>query len=245
MNDQQAIDFYNQESQKYSSKRYPEIASSYYQYLFTKRREIFLAFVNAILPKLGGNPSLLEVGCADGIILKSIETRFPNSFTSIVGMDISPKMIETAKANNKNDKISFKLKHELQEGAYDIVVELGVRAPIEDQLSYAQQHLKPGGYFIYSLIGRKSSYANLKLDDASKKLLKSYAAYEETISKYNFAITDLSAYGLFVPKLWKFPTIARVPQSFLDFIFRKITPELFHEQIYVLRKGTGDSSIEK
>jgi len=65
---------------------------------------------------------------------------------------------------------------------------------------------------------------------------KTHATYKLNFKKF-FSVLRSRGYGLFLPKLWKYPPIARLFQSFFDFVFQKITPELFHDKIYLLQNN--------
>jgi hypothetical protein len=89
---------------------------------------------------------------------------------------------------------------------------------------------------VYSSAGKNSLHAKIKLTD--KKYAEdylSYPEYEAIISKY-FNVVSSEIYGLFIPKLWVFPRLARKIQPTLEIMFRRILPNLFHEKIYLLKK---------
>lgn len=231
------IAFYDKESRHYSEKRYPLITASYTQYIFKKRLQIFLDLLEEIIPTLPHNPTLLEIGCADGIVIKHIERRFPGVFHSFVGVDISREMIEEAKKANNNDRVSFALRDNLAREKFNIIVELGVHSyDLDSELLYVGQHMLPGGHFFYSCVGRSSIFTYMKL--RHKDYVKDYRMYKEyeNLLKKEFIIERSRAYGIFVPKLWSIAFIGRIFQSVIDFSLQKATPELFHEKIYLLEK---------
>jgi SAM-dependent methyltransferase len=234
---QDTVDFYEKESGHYTAKRYPEITTSYTQYLFKKRLKIFLVFLIKIEKDLPQNATILEIGCADGVLFKAIEEKFPNRFSKLVGTDISPKMIEEARRQNTNTRASFCLRDELRPEKFDLVIELGVHPfDLDGELNYVSGYLNSKGYFFYNLGGLKSLYARFKLKDKPYiKDYKTYSLYEKFLSKY-FSIEASQVYSLFIPWLWKIPFVGRSLQPVFDFVFRGITPELFHEKIYLLKK---------
>jgi SAM-dependent methyltransferase len=179
------------------------------------------------------------VGCADGVLLKALEERFPNQFSKLVGMDISPKMIEEGVKQNTNPRASFYVKSDLPSETFDIVVELGIHPfNIDEELEYASVHLKPHGYFVYDLVSSQSLFAKLKLKGKYYvKDYKTYSEYDPILKKY-FSIVRTHVYGLFVPKLWSVPALARIFQPVFDALFAKITPKFFHEKIYLLKKNS-------
>jgi hypothetical protein len=96
--------------------------------------------------------------------------------------------------------------------------------------------LKDSSYFFFSCASRKSLFSKFKLKgNLYAEGYKSYAD-NESIIKNKFTIVASTSYGLFVPKLWAVPFIGRLFQPIFDFVFQKITPELFHEKIYLLKK---------
>src|SRR3989338_6869370 len=97
----ETVDFYNQESEQYSKKRYEGKTNSYFQFLFKRRRQLFLAFIDSIKTELKDSKAL-EIGCADGVIVKKLLQKLPDSFKTITGVDVSPKMIQKAKETTDN-----------------------------------------------------------------------------------------------------------------------------------------------
>jgi len=232
------ISFYDKESVYYTKKRYAPVTESYTQYIFKIRLAIFLSFLERIEKDLPKNATIFEIGCADGVVFKAIEKKFPERFSRFVGMDISPKMIEEAKKQNDNPRAIFCVRNDTPSEQFDIVIELGVHASdLQTESQYVSDHLKPGGYFFYSYAGSESIYRRIKLKDvAYAEEYQPYAAYESILRKF-FEIRYEKVYGLFVPKLWKFPSIARALQPVIDVILERFVPELFHEKLYVLVKS--------
>jgi SAM-dependent methyltransferase len=230
------VDFYNKESSQYSEKRYNSLTETYFQFLFKRRRQLFLDFVGRISKLLDGAHAL-EIGCADGVIVKKLLQKFPNSFASITGIDISPKMIEEASRTTEDSRAAYFVRGDEPDTTYEMIIELGVHAHnFEGEMQYISNHLKTSGYLIYSASGKNSLHAKIKLQTAAyRKDYLSYSGYEKIIQKY-FSIVATVPYGLFVPKLWAFPRIARVMQPVLEALLRNIFPGLFHEKIYLLKK---------
>ncbi len=234
---QDAVEFYDKESGHYTTKRYPKVTLSYTQYVFKKRLEIFLNQLAEIEKNLPRNATVLEIGCADGIVFKAMEQRFPNRFVKMIGIDVSPKMISEAKKTNTNPRANFFLRNDVKSEKFDLIIELGIHPyDINGELEYVNDHLNSNGHYFYSAVGRKSAFVGLKLK--REKYLddyKSYKKYEEIFSKY-FSVEKGEVYGLFIPKLWTTPFLGRNLQSIFDLIFKELFPELFHEKIYMLKK---------
>lgn len=231
--------FYDKESVLYSQKRYEGVTDTYVKFLFNKRLNILLGYLNRIIDK-NSQYLLLDVGCADGAVTQKIDIAFPSSFKKIVGIDISPEMVEVARKKNQKSKISFFLrgKEEEQQERYDFILEVGFLAPhlFKDEFLFLDHNLKKGGYFICSLSPKNSLHARIKLrDETYIKGYLTYPEYEAILSEH-FEIIAKEPYGLFVPKLWAFPLLARCLQPFFELSFKYIAPSLFHEKIYLLKK---------
>lgn len=230
-------DFYNKESLVYSNKRYDGVSDTYVKFFFKKRLSILLSyFENYICDK--DDLSLLEVGCADGVVIKNIKNRYSDKFSNIVGIDIAADMISLAQKNNGDNTTHFYVRGDEPNQKYDVILAVGfLSLPMyKNDFKYIADNLKEGGYFVWSLASITSLHTRIKLRGADfLKDFYSYPEYEKFISQ-NFEIIKKEPYGLFIPKLWAVPVVARVVQPILEAIFRKITPDLFHEKIYLLRK---------
>ncbi len=236
MESEDTINFYDSESSQYTKKRYDGKTESYFQFLFKRRRQILLGFIGSLKPV---DWRLLEIGCADGVLLKKLVQKFPEGFKSLVGIDISPKMIDKAIETTKNPIVTYHLRDEEKdsESKYDLILELGVHVyNLEEEMLFVSKKLPRDRYFIYSAASRNSIHARIKLKD--KEYLKdymSYDGYEKILRKY-FRIVSSKPYGLFIPKLWAFPALARIVQPIVDALLRNVIPSLFHEKIYLLIK---------
>ncbi len=241
---QRQVDYYDARSSSYSNERYPKVTSNYMHYVFKTRQKIFLDFLRGIINNLPENPSILEIGCADGLMFREIEKEFPNVFSKMVGVDVSPKMIEEANRQNKNTRSSFLLRENLAQEKFDVIIELGVYPfDMGEEMSIVKNSLKDNGYFFYSVSGSGSFYTNIKNKDAYHlKFHKTYKNYHKFFSNY-FSVKKSQVYGMFIPKLWSIPPLARVLQPIFDFVFKIITPELFHEKIYLLQNNTNAPKV--
>jgi len=232
------VEFYNKESAVYTQKRYPKKLLSYSQYIFKKRLAIFIDMLETIEKQLPQDATLLEMGCADGVLFKAIEKKFPGRFSKLVGADISTRMIDEAKNQNNNSRASFYLRDKLPIDTFDLAIELGVHTyDLDAEAQYISGYLKQTSYFMYSAAGGQSLHTRFKLRGNQYAL--GYMAYDvnDRILENSYTIKASKVYGLFVPKLWKFPSIARVLQPVIDVIFERFVPELFHEKLYVLVKN--------
>lgn len=230
--------YYNKESNQYSKKRYPKLLTEYTHFLFKKRLSILINLIDSILVGKKG-VKLLEIGCADGVVLKEINKKF-NVFTTLVGVDISPKMIDTAKDNNESKKIYYHMRNneKLNEEQFDIIIEIGVLNFVNfiSELNFVKNLLKKDGYYICSLAGESSLTTILKPENKKDyKHFESYKNYENEL-KERFSLINSVPYGLFIPHIWKIPFLAREVQPFVEFLIKKIFPNLFHEKMYLLKK---------
>lgn len=236
------INFYNKESVSYSDKRYESKMVDFTQFYFRKRLSIALNFLKEGINGRSGL-NLLEIGCADGIVIKKIEKNFPAIFKDMVGVDISPDMIKVAKNKNENPDASFYLREEYdKKNKYDFVLELGyLTEPIlNNEFLFAKNNLKDDGYLICSL-SLKNSF-RMKLKYRNNTYFQTHLTikqYEKILSEH-FMIIRNETYGLFIPKLWKFPLLAQILQPAFETIFKPIIPEFFHEKIYLLKKIPRD-----
>ncbi len=231
--------FYDAESAKYSSKRYPVKTTDYIHYFFKKRLMVVLELLEKNVIKQD-NLKLLEVGCADGVVIEKIEEKFNDKFNEMQGIDLSPQMIESAKKNSTgNSKIKYSVRDDDSnfENKFDIIIEVGVANYTDflTELKFAQKNLRADGYFILSIAG--SGALAVKLGKTQKEafnnLLK-YQDYEKMIAEY-FDIIKIIPCGFWLPKLWKLQNLAKIMQPVLDYIFSFLLPDFFHEKVYLLK----------
>ncbi len=230
------VNFYDKESGTYSDKRYPKIVSSYNQFFFTERLRLVLKMLDKNISEKK-NLSLLEIGCADGIVIEKIYENFRNVFSSIAGIDISPEMIRVALEKYSGKPFTFKIRSDFSDALpKDVVVEIGVinYADISSEFRFAYDYMKTDSIYIISLAGTNSLWNRIKKGDKGFNNFLSYQEYEKEIRK-NFDILSTSSVGLFIPLIWKLPALARIIQP-IETVFRPILPNCFHEKIYLLKK---------
>jgi len=228
-------EFYNKESGQYSSKRYPPVAQTYVQFFFKRRLDVLLKLLSKRYAGRSGM-NLLDVGCADGIVVRGIEADLGGVFSQMIGIDIAPDMIAAAQKFNSSPNISYFIRgQEPSTMTYDAIVETGVAnyTDFDAELKYADKALKPGGYYFLSIAGKGSLNDRFGRGVGYDNFL-SYKEYESRISS-KFVIEDAAAVGLFLPIVWMIPPLARLIQPALEAIF-SIASGLFHEKIYVLKK---------
>ncbi len=231
-------EFYNQESNRYSQKRYLGEVDTYVKYLFRHRLNLVLEYVEEVKRLAGPGPkTILEVGTADGVVLRRIQAAFPSVFNKMIGVDIAEGMIVKARELSKGMNIDFFKKEGTPDDTFDVQLLVGFMNArlIETDRDYISAHLKKGGYAVLSLAGRNSIQARLKVRDQEHyQDYVTYARYRSLLLK-NFKIVETRYYGFFVPKLWSMPRIARFLQPIFDRILAPFVPELFHEALYLLQ----------
>ncbi len=235
------IQFYNAESTQYSQKRYEGVTISYFQFLFKTRREIFLRMIESLAKSTSPKISLFDIGCADGVVLRSLDEKFPSLFSSITGVDIAPEMVVRAAKLSPKDRFSFYVRAQEPEKRYDVVTELGVHVTdLRKEIDYVTNKLVSGGYYIYVAVDKNSlhSYFKLKRKPEVQSYFKDYLSYREVekIISEKFNIITKVPYGIFIPKLWSLPAFARVVQPIIEKICKLFAQSFYHETIYLLRK---------
>jgi len=237
--------FYDVESSVYSEKRYADKAKTYVQYFFNRRLAIVLkAITNRVSDSESSdrtNFTLIDIGCADGVMTRKIAEAFP-VFSMLVGTDISVPMIEKACKLTHDPRISFFVKSsslvaDASHQKFDIALGLGylTSAIFAEETDFVRGHLVPGGLYLCSFAAKGSLRARLKLKGQPYfKDYLSYAEYRSMLAEC-FEIIDEIPYGLFIPKLWAMPSLGRAIQPIVDAVFARIVPSLFHEKIYILR----------
>ncbi|MDQ3014277.1 MAG: class I SAM-dependent methyltransferase [bacterium] len=237
--------FYNKESIIYSEKRYPVVVTDYIQFFFKTR----LRFVLEYLTKNTYGKqrlTLLEIGCADGIILREIKKSLGPVFVDLIGTDISPEMIRAAQEKNAGTEIRFMQRSEyIHALPQDYIIEIGVinYAILVEELEYIAQHLKKDGIAIISLAGTGSLWDIRRKNDSGFKTFLSYMEYEAAILKH-FTIEKSIAVGLPIPIIWRVPPCARILQPLIEKILWPIAPNLFHEKIYIIKLKDESKSQE-
>ena len=230
--------FYDTESAQYSRKRYPLVAQSYTQFFFNRRLALTKQFVGRVLSASAGVPvTLLEVGCADGVVVRELARAFHGAFKKMVGIDISPSMIAEARRQNTDSNAEFLLREEYgSRPPVNIVIETGVinYANFEEDLQFAFSNLQTGGYYLLSVAGTESLRNRLKHESGFNDF-RSYRVYDRLIRE-KFTVLGVRGCGVFMPYLWRIPAIARLVQPMLEVALGTLVPGLCHEKLYLLKK---------
>jgi len=225
--------FYDAESDRYSSKRYPPVVRSHIQAFYRTRLQALLVYLER---NASPGASLLEIGCADGVVVRAIDDAFPHRFSNIKAVDISEKMIAQARRLSAGRNIKFSLRAQ-EERTYDFVIEIGVvnYTDASQEFSEARRTLAPGGRYVVSVAGTESLWHRLKpREETGFRDFRSYREYEALLREH-FTPEAVVPVGLFIPHLWKVPVLARPLQRAAEAIMRPIAPDWFQEKIYYLR----------
>jgi len=232
-------EFYNAVSSSYSLSRYPADPQSYTQFFFKKRLSVMIDFLRCSQEFMGTGFSVLEIGCADGIVLRKLHDFFRGKFSEYIGIDISPKMVEVAVREHSDAPILFKTRETYADTKkHDLVIEVGVLnyvSSVEHEYKYVHRILKDTGVYICSLAGTNSLWNRSKSGDKGYSNFLSYEEYQRLLQKY-FTIEKEIPVGLFVPLLWRVPLLARIVQPVIEVILKPIAPDLFHEKVYILKR---------
>lgn len=229
-----SVNYYNQESQSYSNKRYPKEIRSYLHFFFRKRLNLVKTIIGEVAKK---NDNLLEIGCADGVIVLEIYNDFPGVFNKIIGIDNASRMIDEAKTKNYSPEIDFYLRDNWQSSSkFNIILEVGVFnfTNMPEEIGFVKGFLEKDGCYICSVASPKSLKNFFQKEDKDFKNFYTFGEYEKEFAKY-FEIKKIIPYGLFFPYLWKIPLLGSFLQPLLELIFAMIIPETFHEKIYLLK----------
>jgi trans-aconitate methyltransferase len=225
--------FFNQESTQYSKKRYTGKSTSYLQAFFNHRLKITESYLRRVSSRMN-NPSVLEIGCADGVIIRDMAQKFPKS-SEFVGIDIAPEMIDAARRQNTDARVSFFIRNQYVQKPVDLVVETGVvnYSIVDDEIRFAHEQLKEGGWYVLSIAGAGSLYNRIKHDMLQD--LRAYKEYSKIIDNY-FDVRAVEGVGFFIPLIWKVPTLARPMQALFEAVMGRLAPGLCHEKMYLLQK---------
>ncbi|MDP3487322.1 MAG: methyltransferase domain-containing protein [Bacillota bacterium] len=127
----------------------------------TPTRELVIEELSGLIDS-GREYKLLDMGCGTGQLIREIQQAFPHVKLSCVGVDISPKMIEMAAANNPGTFFMVSsIEGVIGEGEFDIVVCTHSFPYYRDQakaLRKLSTMLKPGGNLLLAQASVNSPY---------------------------------------------------------------------------------------
>jgi predicted TPR repeat methyltransferase len=229
--------FYNQESTQYSEKRYPKVAQTYTQFFFNRRLAITKQMIAKIVKTEDRKLALLELGCADGIVVRELAKEFPDAFSKLVGIDISPGMVDEARRHNSLSIASFMLRSEYAGEPVDVINETGVinYAGFDADIAFTNANLKEKGWYVLSVAGT-GSLRNILKHESDFVDFRSYKEYEAILRK-SFTIVKQVGCGVFIPLVWRLPSLARAVHGVLEPWVGLAMPGLCHEKLYLLQKN--------
>lgn len=233
--------FYDRESENYSKKRYPEFPSSYTQFFFKRRMDFVVRILGEFLAASDRRTSVLEVGCADGIVLRNLYDKYEQKLEKVAGIDTSEGMIRQAVCLNGKRRISYQVRNEEYTGEiFGAIFEVGVLNYTDwrRDLLAADRRLVPDGIFICSLAGARSLFVRMQGEPGYFGPLCVYQDYERELRKRFTVISEYSC-GYYIPLIWKWPRVAIYIQLLAEAAFSTVFPGLAHEKVYVLKKKSS------
>ena len=229
-------EFYDIISPHYSRDRYLSGVTNAVQYSYAKRLNIVRAFVGRALDGVR-DAHILDIGTADGYVLRHVYDDNSSAIEVMVGNDIAPKMLVEARNQSEGYPVVFVLRGQEPSGQYDLVLEIGVHThDLDAELEWIVSHLKPGGCVVLTVANRDSLFTRMKL--TSKPYIGDYHSFNqyEHILMGRFDLVCQRTFGIFIPKLWVLPLFfARPIQNAAEWISERLIPNAMHERVYLLR----------
>jgi trans-aconitate methyltransferase len=180
------------------------------RYSLTPTREMVIKELSGIIDE-SREYRLLDMGCGTGQLIRDIRSAFPKARLDCVGVDISPRMIEAASANNPHTRFILGSIDDAEgAGDFDIIVcthSLPYYRKQKQALGKLSAMLKPGGHLLLAQASVNSLY------DALAMFLVKYttgrARYPSiaTIKQMAAAYFSCLNYQVIREK-WYMPTIA-------------------------------------
>lgn len=176
----------------------------------TPTREHVLQELSGLIDS-GREYKLLDMGCGTGQLIRETQNTFQNVKLSCVGVDISPKMIEMAAANNPGASFMVSsIEGMTGEGEFDIVVCTHSFPYYRDQakaLKKLSTMLKPGGHLLLAQASVNSPYDALVMllvkFTTGKASYPSIKTVKQMASRYFSSLTSRV-----IRVKWYMPTIA-------------------------------------
>lgn len=235
-------EFYDLISDHYARDRYLSGVTTFVQFSYVRRLKFVMVFVRAALSQ-AMKARVLDVGTADGYVLRRIYDNNKDSIALMVGNDISSKMLEEARRQSVGYPVTYILRDEGLVGKFDLLMEIGVHIPnLTCEVAWISEQLQPSGYAVITVVNKSSWYSRLKL--RNKSYLRDYQTFKtyERILSGTFDILQSRSIGIFIPKLWLLPvSVARPIQTVLEWVSERLIPNMMHERIYLLRLREGRS----
>ncbi len=229
-------EFYDRMSDHYSRDRYLSGITNAVQYSYAQRLNIVRVFARRAL--MGTTHArILDVGTADGYVLRRIYDDNASHIAAMVGNDIAPKMLEEARRQSTGYPVTFVLRGQEPAGEYNLLMEIGVHMPDpQAEIEWIVERVNHGGYAIITVANRYSWYSRQKLRNKPYIVdYRTFQEYEHYIAS-SFDILEKRTLGIFIPKLWVLPSFfARLIQTVAEWIIERLAPNTMHERVYLLR----------
>ena len=180
------------------------------KFSLTPTRDLVIQELSGLIDN-GSEYRLLDMGCGTGQLIQEIQKTFWNAKLSCVGIDISPKMIEMAEANNPSAYFEVgSIDGMAGRGEFDIVVCTHSFPYYHDQVKALKKFssvLKPGGHLLLAQASVNSPYDALAM--FLVKFTTGKARYPSIITVKQMASLYFSSLTSRVIKAkWYMPTIA-------------------------------------
>lgn len=156
-------EYYDEFSKGYEARRGTNVPGGYHEML----DDLEASYV----ARFGTGKSVLEVGCGTGLVLKRIE-----AFASRAeGIDLSPGMLEKAKAKGLNVREGSATDLPFPDNSFDVTCSFKVLAHIPDiekALSEMARVTRPGGYVLAELYNPYSIRGLLRALGPARRVAK-------------------------------------------------------------------------
>lgn len=167
-------------------------------------------------------PTIIEVGCGPGVLLRCLETWFPDSH--VVGIDASEKLLEIARMKCKN--VTFlkgdARRIDLEDGIADVIFALHIIEHLDKPDAFfmeASRVLRPGGLLVIATPNKEGLGAKLMGDkwvgysDPTHIALNGPSFWRQTLQTSGFEIARDGTTGF-----TGIPVLNRMPLGLIHWI---------------------------
>lgn len=203
-----------------------------------KQRRIFL-----ITQRLNNKMCVLEIGCGTG----HFTPEFAKAVKRLVAVDISPELLDQAKANNSADNIQYFVQNaydmkDIKSSSFDAVVGTSILHHLDLHKTLLELHrvLKPEGSIIFSEPNMLNPQIAMERNVPFLRKIMHASPDETAFIRWRLS-NDLKNNGFIDIKIEPFDFLhPSTPQAFIPFIEKVST---FSEKIPVLREIAGSLFI--
>lgn len=238
-------EFYDAISHHYSRDRYESGVKNSVQCTYALRLRVVLDFARRALSHMTA-ARILDVGTADGYVLRRVYNENAARILDMVGVDIAPHMVLEARQQSDAYPAAFVLRGHEPNRLFDFVLEVGVH--MDDaaaEFAWLAARTLPRGHVIVTVANSNSLFTRFKLRRKSyAAAYRSFPEYEQMLAQH-FEVITYRTMGVFVPLIWKLPArAARCIQVVVERVVECVSPSVMHERVYLLRRRPSDA-IEK